>query len=199
MSKITVLFVDDEENFLNSLRRGLRQEPYGKIFAPGPCQALRILQEKDVTIVASDLKMPDMDGMTFLGEVKKRYPDIIRIAFSGSHEAVEMMGAINSGDIFRFIQKALNGLSALKEVIRQAIAYHSLCAEHAALKEESDRLRESVRAACAEMADIMISMKERAGSGRSIDDQIERMETQCRHVATDLDSYVKDPGRVRST
>ena len=79
----TVLFVDDEPNVLASLRRLLRKEGYGLVFASGGQEALDILETTPVDLVVSDVLMPEMDGVTFLKHVKDRYPGTIRLILTG--------------------------------------------------------------------------------------------------------------------
>ena len=69
----TILFVDDEQNILNSLERSLFKEPYRKIFAQSVSQAKSILASQPVHIVVSDMNMPETNGLQFLKEVKEKY------------------------------------------------------------------------------------------------------------------------------
>ena len=77
--KHTVLFVDDEQRVLKSLKRGLIGEPYRTIFAASGMEALEILAEKPVEVIVSDMKMPEMNGLELLQEVAKCHPHIIRM------------------------------------------------------------------------------------------------------------------------
>ncbi len=79
----TVLFVDDEPNVLASLRRLLRKEGYGLVFASSGQEALDILETNSVDLVVSDVLMPEMDGVTFLKHVRDLYPDTIRLILTG--------------------------------------------------------------------------------------------------------------------
>ncbi|MFX6230732.1 response regulator, partial [Acinetobacter baumannii] len=78
-----LLFVDDEPNILSSLRRLFRQYPYKVLIANGGQEALDILENETVDLVISDMRMPVMDGATFLANVKARWPDTVRLLLTG--------------------------------------------------------------------------------------------------------------------
>jgi putative nucleotidyltransferase with HDIG domain len=81
----TVLFVDDEPNILDGLRRllfPLRHE-WHMAFAGSGAEALEVLGRSVVDVVVSDLRMPGMDGVQLLTEVAQKYPHIVRITLSG--------------------------------------------------------------------------------------------------------------------
>ncbi len=80
-----ILFVDDEPNVLEGLRRMLRpmRHEWDMVFAAGGSEALQILAGNPCDVIVSDMRMPGMDGLQLLGEVKRRHPETIRIALSG--------------------------------------------------------------------------------------------------------------------
>lgn len=126
MEKRTVLFVDDEEKVLASLKRGLLDEPYEILFANSGKEALEILEQSQVQVIVTDMRMPEMDGLELLKTVKKEYPHIIRMVLSGYADTVTLLAAINHGEIFRFISKPWKSNEELKTIIRQAIEYYDL-------------------------------------------------------------------------
>lgn len=81
-----ILFVDDEENILKGLKRmlhGMRDE-WDMYFSENGQEALQLLdKDKDFDVIVSDIRMPGMDGVELLGEVKKRHPRLTRIILSG--------------------------------------------------------------------------------------------------------------------
>ncbi len=124
-----VLFVDDEEKVLASLKRTLHDEPYNTLFACGGKEALEILQQQEVHVIVTDMRMPEMDGLELLKTVKKDYPHIIRMVLSGYADMDTLLGAINQGEIFRFIPKPWKSNEELKTIIRQAIEFYDLHGE----------------------------------------------------------------------
>lgn len=90
--KKRILFVDDEPNILQGLKRMLRQQrhEWDMAFAEGGVQALELLAEQPYDAVVTDMRMPGMDGAQLLNEVKSRYPDIVRFVLSG-HSGQELV------------------------------------------------------------------------------------------------------------
>lgn len=129
MGMRTVLFVDDEENILRSLRRSLIDEPYVTIFANSGKRAIEMLRQEEVHVVVTDLHMPDIEGLALLEIIKEEYPRAIRLVFSGDAATDNLLEAINNGQIFRFITKPLKSSGELKTIIRQAIEYYDLYSE----------------------------------------------------------------------
>ncbi len=129
MEKRTVLFVDDEEKILTSLKRGLLDEPYDTFFANSGKEALEFLQREDVHVIVTDMRMPEMTGLKLLRIVKKEYPHIVRMVLSGYTEIDNVLSAINKGEILRFITKPWKSDEEFKTTIRQAIEYYDLHSE----------------------------------------------------------------------
>lgn len=129
MEKRTVLFVDDEEKILTSLKRSLLDEPYETIFASSGKEALEILQQSQVHVIVTDMRMPEMDGLELLKTVKEEYPHIIRMVLSGYADTNTLLVAINQGEIFRFIPKPWKSNEEFKTIIRQAIEFYDLHSE----------------------------------------------------------------------
>jgi DNA-binding NtrC family response regulator len=78
-----VLLVDDETDFLEALVKRLRKRKLNVIAAPGGPQALRKLTEETVDVIVLDVKMPEMDGMQTLREIKKIQPSAEVIMLTG--------------------------------------------------------------------------------------------------------------------
>lgn len=84
-SKTHVLFVDDEVNVLNGLRRMLRsmRGEWEMTFKSAGSEALEHMASTPVDVIVSDMRMPEMDGAALLTEVRDRHPGTIRIVLSG--------------------------------------------------------------------------------------------------------------------
>lgn len=136
MAEKAVLFVDDEAAILASIKRLLRKEPYTVYTAVGGAAGLELLQEKDIQVVVSDQRMPEMSGTQFLHQVKEQYPDTVRIVLSGYAEAAAIVDAINEGEVYRFIGKPWNE-EDLRSTIRQALEHYDIVQENRALQEQS--------------------------------------------------------------
>jgi FixJ family two-component response regulator len=124
-----VLIVDDEENVLSSLRRLLRREPYEIVTADSAEEGLRNLAAQPAQLVISDERMPDMTGTVFLREVRRRWPNTIRIILSGYSAVDTILAAINEGAVYKFLTKPWND-EELKLNIRRALEQYALEAEN---------------------------------------------------------------------
>jgi PAS domain S-box-containing protein len=133
--ELIILFVDDEPDILNSLSRFLRREPYKKFFAENALSALELLDNNTVDIIVSDLRMPGMNGLELINEVKKQKPDTVRMIVSGSQDIDQIIESINTGEVFRFIPKPVDPES-FKKILNDAIEYYFLRIEREELFEE---------------------------------------------------------------
>lgn len=129
-SQHMVLFVDDEENILNSLRRGLIDEEYTCLFAKSGNEALDLLQKNKISVIVSDMRMPGMDGLALLKEVKVKYPSTVRIVLSGYNQLQQVLATINQVDVFKFITKPWKMEDEFKHVIKKAIDFYNMQHEH---------------------------------------------------------------------
>jgi len=124
----TILFVDDEANILNSLKRELHQwageAKIRLLTAPSAREGLKILESESeqVMVIVSDLKMPEMKGSDFLLEVKRRWPDIVTILLTGFSETQEVMKAVKAG-IFSYILKPWDSDYLQSEVSKAVETY----------------------------------------------------------------------------
>ncbi|MBT8078120.1 MAG: HDOD domain-containing protein [Gammaproteobacteria bacterium] len=120
-----VLFVDDEPNILNGIRRILRplRKEWEMEFCESGKEALQALEKGDCDVIVSDMKMPGMDGAEFLSAIKDKHPDSIRIALSGETD---------SNMIFRCVQHAHQYLAkpcdmdVLTGTVNRALSLRSL-------------------------------------------------------------------------
>ena len=132
--RFTLLFVDDEESVLHALRRIFLEENYEIRTARAAEDAIRILEEEKVHLVVTDHRMPGMTGAQFLREVKKRWPETIRIMLTGYADVQSILGAVNEGAVYKFITKPWND-----EDLRLSV---SLALQQYVLLQENRRLRE---------------------------------------------------------
>ena len=129
----TILCVDDEANILSSLRRLFRPHGYKVLVAGGGVEGLEALAGEHVDLIISDMRMPGMDGATFLAEARQRYPDTVRLLLTGYADMDSTIAAINSGQIARYIAKPWNDQDVLLTV-REALERQALLREKPAWK-----------------------------------------------------------------
>ena len=141
MEKRTVLFVDDEEKLLRSLKRGLLAEPYNALFANSGKKALEVLKNNEVHVLVTDMRMPEMSGLELLRIVKEEYPHIVRMVLSGYTQISTLLTAINQGEIYKFITKPWKLEEEFKPAIRQAVEYYDLHSERERLAAELEQYK----------------------------------------------------------
>ena len=106
LPKPKVLLVDDELHLLAALVRALRAEPFDLVTAGSGAAALDVLRTHGpFAVIVSDLRMPAMDGVEFLGRTRALCPDTVRILFTGQLDMEMAIAAVNKGSVFRFITK----------------------------------------------------------------------------------------------
>ncbi len=128
IEKRKVLFVDDEPNVLQGLRRMLRsmRDQWDMSFAESGKDALDLLQTNNHDAIVSDMRMPGMDGAQLLLEVKSRHPQMVRIILSGQSEQEKILRSI--GPTHRFLSKP-----CLPETLKQTL--ESACILHQTIQD----------------------------------------------------------------
>ena len=114
--KKRVLFVDDELSILKAIKRSFFNTDFSVSTANSAKEALEFLQNNEVDIVVSDVKMPEMDGISFLTEVKNLYPNIDRIVLSGFVERSSVLKAIINGVAFDYMTKPWEGETMVEKL-----------------------------------------------------------------------------------
>ena len=102
----TIVIVDDEEIVLSSLNSFLTLETEYKVHTFTSAKtALIFIKENDVHLVVSDYLMPEMDGISFLSQVREIKPNIPRIILTGYADKENAIKAINEVGLFQYIEK----------------------------------------------------------------------------------------------
>ena len=134
-----IMLVDDEENILKSLKRtmGKHKEWEIEIYVK-PADALKRAMTSNFDLFLSDFRMPEMDGVKFLTEVKNLQPESMRLILSGYTDLEALMGAINEAQIYRFITKPWQDFDLIATV-KQALGFRDMQVENRRL---ADQVRE---------------------------------------------------------
>jgi len=136
IKKPKLLVVDDEQDNLDLLYRTFRRE-FTVFRANGGVKALKILaQEGEMAAIISDQRMPEMKGTEFLKRTVSDFPDTIRIVLTGYTDITDLIEAINSGQVHKYITKPWEP-EQLKLVISEATQSYDL------LKQRSQDLARS--------------------------------------------------------
>jgi CheY-like chemotaxis protein len=123
--KDRVLFVDDEPNVLDGIRRQLRNRVELETATSAAAGLDIIRSQGPFAVVVSDMRMPEMDGARFLAKVNEIAPQTVRMVLSGQADLESTIAAVNEGRVFRFLLKPCNS-ETLFGVIRNGIEQYRL-------------------------------------------------------------------------
>jgi len=99
-----LLFVDDEQRVLNSMRIMFRRQ-FDLFLASHGAEALDIVRDKDIDVIVADHRMPKMTGVEVLSRVRTLSPRTVRILLTGYADLDAVEGSINESEVFRFLTK----------------------------------------------------------------------------------------------
>src|SRR3954452_3820289 len=123
--KDRVLFVDDEPNVLDGIRRQLRNRVDLETATSAAAGLDIITKQGPFAVVVSDMRMPEMDGARFLARVNEIAPQTVRMVLSGQADLESTIDAVNEGRVFRFLLKPCNS-ETLFGVIQNGIEQYRL-------------------------------------------------------------------------
>jgi two-component system response regulator PhcR len=105
----TILYVDDEEMARKYFARSIGAD-YEVLTAADADTAIKLLQDKDnqIGILVTDYRMPGRDGGDLLRQVAREFPNVIRILVTAYADREVLLDTVNSGEVFRIIEKPLD-------------------------------------------------------------------------------------------
>ncbi len=161
MDNKRILFVDDDPNVLQSFKRQLRTK--FEIDTAGLAQeGLDLIKTKGpYALVVSDMRMPKVDGVSFLQQVEKLSADTVRIMLTGNADQDTAVRAVNEGHVFRFLNKPCS-IEEFSEALNAGLAQYKLVTTERSLL--SGTLAGSVKI----LTDIL-SMVDPSSFGRALD------------------------------
>lgn len=130
-----VLCVDDEPKVLEGLKLHLRRQYEVQTVTSGQA-ALDLLQpEKPFTVVLSDMRMPGMNGVALLSQIRRRCPDTVRMLLTGQADLPSAITAVNEGQLFRFLTKPCPPPVLLQALETGVAQYRLITAERVLLEQ----------------------------------------------------------------
>lgn len=135
-----MLVVDDEPDNLDLLYRTFRRD-FNVLRAESGQQALDMLAAQgEVAVIISDQRMPEMKGTEFLSKTVPEFPDTVRIILTGFTDVEDLVDAINSGQVYRYITKPWDP-DELKQVVEQAVQTYDVLKQRGEAIAQSQRQR----------------------------------------------------------
>lgn len=150
----SVIFVDDEENVLNALKRTLRKEPYETHFFSAGAEALEFLKTNPVNLIVCDHKMPEITGISLLHQAKEIQPDAVRVILSGYAEIHVVVDAINTGEVYRFLSKPWQD-EDLKMNITNCLKQYDLSVANKSLAQELNEKNQQLKTLVEERTSLL--------------------------------------------
>lgn len=138
-NKATILVIDDEQGLRDMLSFSLQKEDYIVLTAQNGTEGLNKVAEQKIDIVITDIKMPEMDGITVLGKIKEIKPEIEVIVATGYGTMETAIESLRKG-AYDYINKPFN-LDELTFLLEKACETKQLKSQLISLK-ELDRLRD---------------------------------------------------------
>ena len=138
--KTKILVVDDEVDVLELMEELFDSRGYQSFTATNGVEALKIVREEEPDMIISDIRMPDMDGLTLLKEIKKVHPDtqvVVITAFATVESAVEAMKA----GAYDYLIKPVN-LEQLMLILKKIEDSQHLLAENRYLKRKLEAVED---------------------------------------------------------
>lgn len=132
MDKEILLIVDDQPEILNTLHHIFRRK-YDVLTAESASLALKLIRDREPAVILSDQRMPQMDGVTFLSEVREQWPDSVRILITGYADIDATIDAVNKANIYQYVSKPFEP-AELETIVNAA-------AEHFRLVKENKQLQ----------------------------------------------------------
>ncbi len=131
-----ILCVDDEPNILSGYQRSLRKQFEIEIAFSGAEALQKIEDAGPFAILLTDMRMPVMDGVSFLKEAQKTAPDSVRIMLTGNADQQTAASAVNDGQVFRFLNKPC-GAEELSQALTAGLEQYRLVTAEKELLEKT--------------------------------------------------------------
>ncbi len=160
-----ILFVDDDQNILNAYCRALRKEFRIETALGGEEGLEMIAGHETYAVIVTDMRMPGMDGIQFLAQVKEQSPDTIRIMLTGNADQQTAIEAVNEGNIFRFLTKPCPA-EVLGQVLAEGIQ------QYRAIKAEKQLLAKTIQGSAQMFTDLLDERKQAEAARHHLEQQL---------------------------
>jgi DNA-binding NtrC family response regulator len=115
-----ILVVDDDQSIATAFEHFLRFEGHQYRIASNAEDAVRLIAERQPTLIMMDIRMPGIDGLQALRDIRRRFPSVYVVMMTGYGTSQTSIDAIREG-AYDYLTKPLD-LDELREVIRKALA-----------------------------------------------------------------------------
>jgi two-component system response regulator HupR/HoxA len=172
----TVLVIDDEVRSQEALRRTL-EEDFEVYTASSAAEARGIMERHSIQVVLTDQRMPEVSGVAFLKEVRRAWPDTVRIIISGYTDSEDIIAGINEAGIYQYLLKPWHPEQLLLTLKRAAELFR--------LQQENCQLAVELRAAEPVLRERVEATRRRVKQAFSVDNVV-RAEGSPMNAVCDL-------------
>lgn len=131
-----VLFVDDDQSLLRSFERNLSFD-YNMATATSGKEAIALARSQGpFSVVVVDMRMPEMDGIRTIKELREIEPSAVYIMLTGNQDVATAAHAVNDGEVFRFLNKPCE-MAEIKKAINAGQKQHDLIVSEKVLLQET--------------------------------------------------------------
>lgn len=168
-SDARIMLVDDELPVLHALQRFFRRHGYEVTTCQSGQEAIALLEKTaPYNLIISDYRMPGMNGVEFLGIIKNRWPETVRMVLSGFADSSTIIAATNEGNIYKFIPKPWDE-SFLIASVRQAL---DLNANNIRRAEQARILDKAIMHLSSLESDLLVNQSQVVASYHTLIDQM---------------------------
>jgi two-component system NtrC family response regulator len=164
----TILIVDDEKNYLTILSAVLEDEGFEVVTAPGGPEALEVHKSSDLDLILTDMKMPKMDGIELLENIKENDPDLPVIMMTAHGTVDKAVEAMQKG-AYTYVLKPFDN-ERLIIYVKKAISMYQVVKENRRLRDavESQYRFGNIIGKSKKMRDIFDTIQKVAPSGATV-------------------------------
>lgn len=172
-----ILLVDDDVDLLETLGEQLKWEGYSVTLCSTPALALARLATTPFATIISDQNMPSMTGLELFAKAREIQPQASRILITGVLALDTLVGAINQGEIFRFLAKPW-ARAELLATVENAVQRHRLATDNEQLRADTQELNRQLASINAELS---ARVEQLIGQKHSLDEAHEALEENFEH------------------
>ncbi len=164
----TILIVDDEKNYLTILSALLEDEGFEVLTAPGGSEALEVHKSSDLDLILTDMKMPKMDGIELLENIKENDPDLPVIMMTAHGTVDKAVEAMQKG-AYTYVLKPFDN-ERLIIYVKKATSMYQVVKENRRLRDavESQYRFGNIIGKSKKMRDIFDTIQKVAPSGATV-------------------------------
>jgi putative nucleotidyltransferase with HDIG domain len=192
--KHSILIVDDEDSILNAFKRILADEDYDVHVTNNGADGLKKLRsaKKPYSLIISDQRMPEMNGVQFFSQAKDIFPDAVRILLTGYADSDSIIEAINQGGVHLYFTKPWHEEEILLH-IRQSLSKVEIL-------QENKHLIELIKEKNEELTDLNKSLEKKAlEKTNDLIIQTEKLKESYRKSQVILDGIVRTLSKIIET